>query len=159
MEQITAFVLGITVGLVAIMLASSYTGMLKIRKQIKQLQDTSQDHNDGFDHIHRIIDERFNDTHRSIEKTWVEINEELKTINRDLSSLIEELNRELHNKIVEEAQDLNSLRHKDFNDLRGRLDDVNRYIDSRIDKAIDGLCTRMDTMFIQKETDTTILKS
>lgn len=36
--------------------------------------------------------------------------------------------------------------HSDYlvKEINQRTDELNRYIDSRIDKAVDGLCTRMD---------------
>jgi chromosome segregation ATPase len=159
MEQIIAFVLGITTGLLAIMLISSFIGMLKMRKQIEQLQNMNQGLDENIGNLNREIDDRFNDTHRSIENSWVEINQELNNINRELTSLVDSIQNELHRRIDEVKEEEHRIRYEDFNTVMKRIDELNRYVDSRFDKAVDGLCTRMDTMFVQKETDTTILKS
>lgn len=159
METTISFVLGIATGLLAIMLISSFIGMLKIRKQIEQIQQTNQGLDENNRNLNREIDDKFNENQRTIETSWHEINQELSNINRELTSLIDSIQNEIHRRIDEVKDEEHRNRYEDFNTVMKRIDELNRYVDSRFDKAVDGLCTRMDTMFVQKETDTTILKS
>jgi uncharacterized membrane-anchored protein YhcB (DUF1043 family) len=177
METTTTFVLGIAAGGLIITLIGSLVEVLKMRKQIaelrksnaqsdKELEDIHNSFDKQFEMMDRTVSESHNDIMRDIRETSEMIHRTIDEINRHMETLAqrerEQTQQEVNmllDEIRKHAESEGRIRYEDFNTLQKRIDETNRYVDSRIDKAVDGLCTRMDTMFIQKETDTTILKS
>jgi gas vesicle protein len=177
MEQTISFVLGVTTGLLAIMLISSFVGMLKIRNQILALQKINEQSDKELQDIHTAIDRQFESTDRNVHETHDHIMREIHEITDQIHRTIEEINRHMEtmaqrereetkkevnmllDEIQKHAEAEHRIRYGDFNTLQKRIDELSRYTDSRFDKTIDALSLRMDTMFVQKENDTTILKS
>lgn len=137
METTITFVLGIVAGLLAVMLIGSFIGVLKMRKEVAGLK--SDIHS-----IHQSLNEIENSLHHRIDEENRNRDEQLSHLRRDVDNNLEDTHRVMG---------------ANHSDAHQRIDEVSRYIDSRIDKTFDGLCLRMDTMFVQKETDTTLLKS
>jgi hypothetical protein len=138
METMTiTFVLGALSGLFLLGMVYAFIGVLKTQKEIKNLK-----------HDYRYVKDQMNMMHDDLQRT---LSNEI----RDVNDRIADVRRELDN-INEQTHTIMGANNSD---VHCRIDEVSRYIDSRLDKTIDVLCTRMDTMFVQKETDTTILKS
>lgn len=141
MEQIITFVLGITAGGLIITLISFLATVLKIKKEVATLHKNA-------DELSKRIDDVQTEVSRVEETAYKRIREDF----RDLSCRIEEIDREILAHVNKRDQD-------DYNNLRALIEENSRYTDSRVDKTIDTLCLRMDTMFVQQKNDTTILKS
>jgi hypothetical protein len=177
MEQIIAFVLGITAGGLIITLISSAVAVLKMKKEIAELRKTNAQSDKELEDIHISFDRQFemlernvHETHdhimRDIRETSAEIHRTIEMINNHMETMAqqerEETRKEVNmllDEIRKHADSEGRIRYEDFNTLQKRIDELSRYTDSRFDKTIDALSLRMDTMFVQKENDTTILKS
>jgi uncharacterized membrane-anchored protein YhcB (DUF1043 family) len=177
METTTTFVLGIVAGGLIITLIGSLVEVLKMRKQIAELRKSNAQSDKELEDIHNSFDRQFEMMDRTVSETHEDIMRDIRETSEMIHRTIDEINRHmetlaqrereqtqqevsmLFDEIRKHTKEEEHIRFEDFNTLQKRIDETNRYVDSRIDRAIDGLCTRMDTMFIQKETDTTILKS
>jgi hypothetical protein len=147
MEQIIAFVLGISAGLFVITLIGLYRDVLKMKKEMAQASADIQDAFKNLEEFDRIFNQRLEGFYESTHNDLLRINEDLRKIIEDLSK-------------HEETQ-----RNKDFSTLMEKNTEVAKYVDKRIDQTtsvtreyvdkrventVDVLCTRMDIKFEEK---------
>jgi hypothetical protein len=116
------FVLGTLSGLFLIGMVYAFVGVLKMSKQIKELQEEVHS-------IHRRIDE-------TGDSLWRDMDTRFKEHEKHSDYLTNQINRN-HEHLILKIGDVCS-------GLDTRIDDANRYIDSRIDKTVDALCLRID---------------
>lgn len=133
METIN-FVLGALSGLFLVGIVYAFVGVLKMSKQIKNLQEEIQSINKDLGDTHRTIDVK-NDN------LWNELDQRI----NDVNHVIDNKERDLLQDIEKNFEDLR--RHSDYlaDEVNRKQEEVTKYIDSRIDKTIDALCMRMDT--------------
>ncbi len=124
METTIAFVLGITSGLLAIMLIGSFIGVLKMRKEVAGLKSDINSIYQTIGHVESGF------IHR--------IDEDIR--NRDTQ--ISEFRRDVDNRFEETYRVMGS----NHSDVHHRIDEVGRYVDKRIDKTVDTLSQRMDIL-------------
>jgi seryl-tRNA synthetase len=167
METMTiTFVLGALSGLFLLGMVYAFVGVLKIQKEIKNIQGDLRHLNkqiNTMDHeIHRRITTIEEQAHRRMD----EMLRDLDKINEQTHLIIGENAKEVHGRIDEILRGLEQQRqdevrrsNDDYQNLRKMLDDTNRYVDKRVDNAnttavqyidkkientVDALCVRMD---------------
>lgn len=131
METLT-FVLGALSGLFLIGMVYTFIGVLKMSTQIKNQREEIET-------LHRRIDE-------VQDKSWLDLEKQSEENERQMNHLANEINHrsEDHERNIDKlAEEIN---HKS--------DETHRYIDSRLDKAIDALCMRMDEIMKSSGTKT-----
>jgi hypothetical protein len=82
-------------------------------------------------------------------KQIVELQNEVQAIITDMDSRFREYESHadyLANEINQKEDRINLRINKDFDQSMLRMDEISRYIDSRLDKTVDALCLRMDTL-------------
>lgn len=158
MDTTTTFVLGIAVGGLIITLVSLFAEMLKIKRQLDESQKSQREMKSLWEKSESHLMEGIRESNDSSFETRKEIMDEIREITSNIQKTIAEINQELSRDIERGKEDTEKSSYGYFNAAMKRIDDMSSYIDRRFDKAIDAMCTRMDTMFVQKETDTTILK-
>ena len=127
------FVLGALSGLFLVGIVYAFIGVLKMSKQIKDLKEEIQSINQNLSETHKAIDEK-------TDTLWREVDSRFTHTHRLIDDSERDLNQELERRI-EEIQ-----RHSDYlaTEINNKTDELNRYVDSRLDKTVDALCTRMD---------------
>jgi len=137
METTITFVLGALCGLFLLGMVYAFIGVLKMQKQIK-IQHAE------FDHLHKQLNNIADDTHRRITTNEERAHQRMDEMLRDLEQA---------------RQDEVRRSNDDYSNLRKLIDDLNRYVDKRVDNSttttvqyidkkientVDVLCTRMD---------------
>ena len=126
MEQTIQIVLGALGGSLITLVIYSYLEVLKMRKTI-------QEHNQEIKSIRVDLDNAINSLNERITREWdaqeISRHSSHNALRRDFDNAIEETHRTMA---------INN------SEAHTRMDDLNRYVDSRIDKTIDVLCARMD---------------
>lgn len=158
MDTTTTFVLGIAVGGLIITLVSSFSEMLKIKKKINEIEKSQEEMKSLWEKSESQLMEGIRESNDSSFETRKEIMDEIREITSNIQRTISEINQELSQSIKKGKEDVENSSNGYFNACMKRMDNMSSYIDSRFDKTIDALSLRMDTMFVQKESDTTILK-
>ena len=122
METALTFTLGILSGLFLIGMVYTFLGLLKMQKEHKKLLETIN-YLDG-----------------NIKSQEGRLNTYRENIHRDTSDMFSDIRREMDNR----HEELSIVMGSNNSEAHRRMDEIHRYIDSRIDKTVDALCTRMD---------------
>ena len=148
MEQTITFVLGATCGLGLFGLGYIIYIVLKMKKRVAALSENAQYIQQVMNGIETSLHQRIDNTLKQCDDNQSYLYRHIDNRTEDLDKIIGSNNADTHQRIGE-----------NYNSVMNRIDNLNRYVDSRLDKTTDSLCLRMDTMFTQKNTDTTLLKS
>jgi len=154
MEQIIAFVLGISVGLLVITLISLVRDVLKMKKETAKVGADLKDAFNRLEEIDHNFCKRLDDFYDSTHKDLQELNNELRKINQELESYLHQRidevihhNEENFNSSMRRTDELNRYVDKRFDQTTSTL---REYVDKRTDSIVDVLCTRMDIKFEEK---------
>jgi len=121
MEQMLSFVLGTVCALGLVGLGYTFVSVLKMRKQIENLNEEKRGIHQGIDENHKYVDSQCENLDRHTNQRMDDICNEIDKRSDDICNEID----------------------KRSEDIYGRIDELNRYVDSRFDKQMDRLADEL----------------